>query len=90
MLCRVLKSRKKADTYLYLPLNTALSELPEALQQLFAPEQEALRLKVTPERSFARFTGKALLAALEHEGYYLQVPPPPSSLLDELRSDFNV
>ncbi|RUO35333.1 YcgL domain-containing protein [Aliidiomarina sanyensis] len=87
MLCRVLKSKKKADTYLYLPLTTPLSDLPAPLQTLFSPEQEALRLNVTAERQFARLSGVKLLAALENEGYYLQVPPPPENLLDGLRSD---
>lgn len=81
MLVRVLRSPKKAETYLYLPLTAALSELPESLQRLFTPEQEVTKLNITAERNLARISGVKLLEHLATEGYYLQVPPPVESLL---------
>lgn len=74
MLCKVLRSAKKADTYLYLPQDKALSELPEALQQLFTPEQQALSFWLTKDKKLARLTAEALLSHFETTGYYLQLP----------------
>lgn len=81
MLVRVLRSPKKADTYLYLPLKAEIDELPEVLQGLFKPEQLVTKLSITPERQLARISGVKLLEHLNTEGYYLQVPPPVVSLL---------
>ncbi|RUO37221.1 hypothetical protein CWE13_04450 [Aliidiomarina shirensis] len=81
MLVRILRSPKKADTYLYLPLKADIAELPEVLQKLFTPEQLVTKLSITPERQLARISGVKLLEHLNTEGYYLQVPPPVVSLL---------
>ncbi|EGN74407.1 hypothetical protein A28LD_2205 [Idiomarina sp. A28L] len=81
MLVRILRSPKKADTYLYLPLKAEIDELPEVLQGLFTPEQLVTKLSITPERQLARISGVKLLEHLNTEGYYLQVPPPVVSLL---------
>lgn len=85
MLCRVLRSPRKADTYLFIPATTLVAELPETLQTLFTPEQEVTRLVVTPERKFARIDGVKLLEHLNTEGYYLQIPPPPVNMLATLK-----
>lgn len=75
MLCTVLKSTKKPDTYLYLPKDAVFDDLPESLQLLFTPQQTAMTLHVTTEKKLARFTGAELLEHLTDPGYYLQLPP---------------
>ncbi|WP_194755317.1 YcgL domain-containing protein [Aliidiomarina indica] len=84
MLCRILRSPRKADTYLFIPADALVSELPDTLQTLFTPEHEVTRLLVTPERKFARLDGVKLLEHLSTEGYYLQIPPPPVNMLATL------
>ncbi|RUO19317.1 hypothetical protein CWE08_10100 [Aliidiomarina iranensis] len=83
MLVRILRSPKKADTYLFIPLETEITELPEPLQGLFMPEQLVTKLSITPEKQLARISGVKLLEHLQTEGYYLQVPPPVVSMLKQ-------
>ncbi|MCO4320179.1 YcgL domain-containing protein [Aliidiomarina quisquiliarum] len=80
-LCVVLRSPKKADTYLYLPKDADFDALPEALQTLFTPQHIAMNLLVKPERKYARLTGAELLAHFNEPGYFLQLPPAHDSLL---------
>jgi len=87
MFCRILKSPRKADTYLYLPLEAHVGDLPLELQQLFIPEIEVTRMAINPRRQFARISGVKLLEHLEEPGYYLQLPLPVENLLDTLKSD---
>ncbi|HLV47520.1 MAG TPA: YcgL domain-containing protein [Aliidiomarina sp.] len=75
MLCVVLKSSKKADTYLYLPKDADFEALPETLQNLFTPQQTAMTLFIKPEKKMARFTGAELLQYFAEPGYYVQLPP---------------
>ncbi len=75
MLCVILKSSKKADTYLYLPKDADFDTLPETLQKLFTPQQTVMTLFVKPDKKLARFTGAELLQYFEDPGYYVQLPP---------------
>lgn len=81
MFCTVLKSHRKADTYLYIPKDTSLDELPENLVQLFTPHTEVTTLHIKPERRLARLSGAQLIQHLEDEGFYLQLPPTQADLL---------
>ena len=86
MFCSVLKSHRKADTYLYLPKDTSLDELPMPLVQLFSPHTKVTILHVTPERKFARMSGATLLKRFDEDGFYLQIPPTQQDLLAMHRS----
>lgn len=86
MFCSVLKSHRKADTYLYKPRETALDELPEDLVQLFTPHTEVTVLHLTSERKLARLSGAELMKRLNEDGFYLQVPPTEQDLLAMHRS----
>ena|SRR5690554_1931726 len=88
MLCTVLKSTKKPDTYLYLPKDADFDSLPDTLQQLFTPQQTAMTLHVSPEKKLARFTGEELLAHLDDPGYYLQLPPAHDAPLPTAAPDY--
>lgn len=86
MFCSVLKSQRKADTYLYIPKDTSLDELPENLVQLFTPHTQVTILHLTPERKLARMQGADLLERLHEDGFYLQLPPTQPDLLAMHRS----
>lgn len=81
MFCTVLKSHRKADTYLYIPKDTPLDELPENLVQLFTPHSHVTTLHVTPQRRLARMQGAQLLQHIETDGFFLQLPPTQADLL---------
>lgn len=75
MRCLVYRSTRRADTYLYLPREDALDELPEALRDRLGRLEFALEFELTPERRLARCDARAVLAQIEDCGYYLQLPP---------------
>jgi len=74
-LVEVFKSTRKAEAYLYVERGTALDKLPEGLRAVFGQPQSVLSLKLTPERKLARYTGAQVLAAIEEQGFFLQLPP---------------
>ena len=71
----VVKSSRKADTYLYLPQGTDWETLPDSLRSVFGDPQPVLTMKLTSERQLARYSGAEVLAALEDKGFFLQLPP---------------
>jgi len=81
MLCTVYRSERKFETYLYMGDETEWSDIPEELQRLFTPQVKVMTLKLTDDRKLARLSGEELRNHLSEQGYYLQVPPPPESLL---------
>jgi uncharacterized protein YcgL (UPF0745 family) len=50
----VYRSAKKADTYLYLPAESELTDLPAELNQLFGRAILAMELVITPELKMSR------------------------------------
>ncbi|OEY67734.1 YcgL domain-containing protein [Marinobacter sp. X15-166B] len=70
----VFRSRKKADTYIYVRRGQVWEELPEALRAIFGQPVHAMDLVLTPERKLARTTAKAVLEAIADQGFYMQMP----------------
>lgn len=81
MLCIVLRSHKKADTYLYKAKDTPFEELPETLQQLFTPHTQVMTLPLKGHRKLARLTVEELKQHIDSEGFYLQLPATTEDLL---------
>ncbi|MBA3988208.1 YcgL domain-containing protein [Aliidiomarina maris] len=81
MFCTVLKSHRKADTYLYIPKDAILDDLPANLVELFTPHTVVTTLHLKPERKLARLRAPELIKHLETDGFYLQLPPTQADLL---------
>lgn len=77
MHCFVYKSRRLADTYLYLRARDGFDALPAALRASFGAPEFVLELELTPARRLAREDAARVLANLAREGFHLQLPPPP-------------
>lgn len=75
----VYRSAKKADTYLYLPAESKLTDLPSELNQLFGRAILAMELVITPELKMSRLKATDVLVALVEHGYLLQLPPPSNA-----------
>ncbi len=73
MHCFVYRSRKKRDTYLYLPAKDDFSSLPTGLMRLFGEPVFALDFELTAQRKLAAADSKQVLKSLEIQGYYLQM-----------------
>ncbi len=78
MQCYVYKGQNKDDHYVYL--NKALDvealddELPAAILTLLGPLQFVLEFDLTPERSLPQADVAQVLADIESQGFYLQMP----------------
>jgi len=73
--CLVYRSGKKAETYLYLAVGTGFDDLPEPLRAAFGEPVFVMPLELTPARRLAHADAVQVIAALEAQGYYVQLPP---------------
>ncbi len=74
MLAYVYKSRKRADTYVYLAEREGFARLPEALRTQLGPLDFLLEVAITPERRLARGNQREVLHNLAVQGFHLQLP----------------
>ena len=65
MLAYVYKSRKRADTYVYLAEREGFARLPEALRTQLGPLDFLLEVAITPERRLARGNQREVLHNLD-------------------------
>ena len=75
MKCRIYKSLKKSEAYLYLAENKQLEELPNRLEKLLGKLEFVMDLELTPDRKLARVNVLVVIENLQKEGFYLQMPP---------------
>jgi uncharacterized protein YcgL (UPF0745 family) len=73
--CKVYRSEKKAETYLYLADNLPFDELPAELRGQFGEATFVLSLELSAERKLARVDVSRVIEGLAESGYYLQLPP---------------
>lgn len=81
VLCQVYSSPRREETYLYVDKRRGLQDVPETLLASFGEPREVLSLLLTPERKLARVDAAAVLAAIQKQGFYLQLPPTPEEIL---------
>ena len=74
-LCKVYRSGKRAETYLYLAHDRAFDDLPDELRHAFGDPAFVMHLQLGPERRLARVPVERVLEALGDPGYFLQLPP---------------
>ncbi|MDN5370044.1 MAG: uncharacterized protein PWP74_1352 [Shewanella sp.] len=84
MICAVYKSRRKADTYLFIRQKDKFDDIPSALLAVFGPPQLVMLLPLDKRQHLGLADIAKVKAELEQNGYYLQLPPPPVNLLQEL------
>ncbi|NKB97555.1 MAG: hypothetical protein GKR90_03505 [Pseudomonadales bacterium] len=71
----VFKSPRRDNTYLMLPADASLDSVPEQLQTQFGEAKPFLRFKLDQDRHLAQADPQAVLAAIQSQGFYLQLPP---------------
>lgn len=80
LLCNIYKSRRKEETYLYVSLKDDLSRVPETLLETFGRPELVTKLMLAEDRKLARAEAPKVLAAIEEQGFYLQLPPPKEEM----------
>lgn len=84
-LCSVYSGSREDQLYLFVDRNEGLSRVPAALLERFGESRLVMTLVLTPERQLARADAGRVLAAIEENGYFLQLPPPKDSDMQLLR-----
>jgi len=79
-LVRVYRSSKRQEMYLYVDFGEDLSRVPQPLLERFGKPVPVLSLKLSADRKLARAEAETVLAQIESNGYYLQLPPPVEGL----------
>ena len=74
MQCTIYKSRRKADTYLYVATRDDFSRIPEALLKLIGEPEHVMDLELRPERKLALEDTAEVLRNLAERGWHLQMP----------------
>jgi uncharacterized protein len=75
VICQIFRSPKEEGMYLYVKKEEGLTKVPEELLKLFGKPLPAMVLLLTPEKKLARVSVEKVVASLEAQGYYLQLPP---------------
>ena len=73
--CGVYRCARKADTYLYLKLGLKIEDLPEGLLTLLGDLDQFLILDLDEDSKLAQVSAADVIAALEEQGYFIQMPP---------------
>jgi uncharacterized protein len=73
--CRIYRSERKAETYLYVLDTLDLDELPAELRSQFGQATLVMRLEIGPETKLSRVDNADVIRGLERAGYFLQLPP---------------
>ena len=72
---KVYRSARHEGMHLIVPAQNGFERVPAALLERFGKPVESMTMVLTPERRLARTHGASVLAALDAEGFYLQLPP---------------
>lgn len=75
--CVVYKSLKKDETYVFIPTETPLSDLPNELMTVLGQTEMVMTLNLTPEKKMARGNASEIMISIEKQGFHLQMPEKP-------------
>ena len=80
-LCAIYRSLRKDGMFLYVAKRDQFDAVPEVLMQQFGKPQFVMLFNLVGEKSLKRAKNEDVLQAIEQQGFYLQMPPPPENLL---------
>ena len=75
MYCKIFRSEKNDETYLFLAADQSFEDLPEDLRATFGEPMFVMALKLSPKSKLARVETQSVLESLRERGYFLQLPP---------------
>ncbi len=81
LLCQVFRSSRKQEMYLYVDKARGLRDVPETLLEQFGEPASVMILQLTPQHKLARADAATVMASIETQGFYLQMPPTATELL---------
>ncbi|MDN3380229.1 MULTISPECIES: YcgL domain-containing protein [unclassified Pseudoalteromonas] len=90
MLTAVYKSKKKADTFLFVEKRDDFSKVPEPLMTMFGQPQYVMIINLAKREHLGGADLNTVKQALTDDGFYLQLPPPKENLLAEFKKQNGV
>ena len=84
MICEIFKSPLKDETYLYVDKRRGLEDVPAALLERFGQPVSLMTLLLTEDKALARADAGKVMAAIDEQGFYLQMPPAKEEYLLDL------
>lgn len=75
MQCYVYASQRKAGTYVWLRQHDTFDALPAALLEKLGELRFVLEVDLTADRQLPHENAAAILASIDTQGWYLQLPP---------------
>jgi len=79
IVCAVFRARRNADTYLYVDHQEGFARVPPALLETLGGTERVLTFALQPGRRMAQADAAEVLAAIQRQGWYLQLPPVPGA-----------
>ena len=78
----IFRGTRKVESYLYVDKENGLADVPEVLLAQFGEPHSVMTMMLDPQRKLARANAAEVLAKIEEQGYYLQMPPTAAELLN--------
>ena len=75
MQCYVYRSRRKQQTYLFLPQRDDFSQVPASLLKLFGEAEFSFEFELSSERKMVLAEASEVKRNIQENGFYLQLPP---------------
>ena len=79
LICSIYRSSRQAEMYLYIDKTRGLDAVPAALMDRFGTPRHVADMLLRPEKTLARVDVHKVRAALQEQGWFLQMPPPPDA-----------
>lgn len=83
MNCFVYRSNLQAGMYLYLVEKDNFEDVPESLLKMLGDMNFSFEFDLNEDRKLVRAEAIEVVRIMGENGYFLQMPPPKSSLLGQ-------
>ena len=84
ILCKIYRSSRRAEMYLYLNHEDDLGIVPETLLARFGQPELVMSMALSSDQKLARVDSAAVIKALTEQGFYLQMPPGAEQYMAEI------
>lgn len=75
MQCYVYRSRRKQQTYLFLPKRDDFTQVPPSLLKLFGEAEFSFEFELSSARKMVSAEASEVKRNIQENGFYLQLPP---------------
>ena len=75
--CSVYRSSKRDETYVFIPTETPLSDLPIEVLKMLGQAEMVMTLNLTPEKKMARGKADEIMKSIDTQGFHLQMQENP-------------